>query len=266
MTAYGSIETAVEAMRIGAFDFVQKPIDLEQIELRVTRALEHRRLLAEVSELREEQAARRAVDEIVGDSPALRAAVDVALRVAPTRSTVLVTGETGTGKELIAQPDPPLVAAARRTAREGELRGAARDAARVRALRTRARGVHRSRSPAHRPLRAGERRHALPRRGRGHVARDAGEAAARAAGPGVPAAGRDPRAAHRRAAGVGDEPGSRGAHARGLLPRGSVLPPERDPHPPPAVARAPGRSGRARPPLPAALRARGRAPGARLHR
>jgi two-component system response regulator HydG len=102
ITAYGSIETAVEAMRSGAFDFVQKPVDLEQIELRVARALEHRRLLAEVSELRAERAARRAVEEIVGESPALRAAVDLAMRVAPTRSTVLITGETGTGKELIA--------------------------------------------------------------------------------------------------------------------------------------------------------------------
>jgi DNA-binding NtrC family response regulator len=140
MTAYGSIETAVEAMRIGAFDFVQKPIDLEQIELRVTRAFEHRRLLAEVSELREEQAARRAVDEIVGDSPALRAAIDVALRVAPTRSTVLVTGETGTGKELIAslihrsspRRDGPLVkvncAALPETLLESELFGHERGA------------------------------------------------------------------------------------------------------------------------------------------
>jgi two-component system response regulator HydG len=102
MTAFGSIETAVEAMRSGAFDFVQKPVDLEQIELRVARAIEHRRLLAEVTELRAERAARRAAEEIVGDSPALRAAVDLALRVAPTRSTVLITGETGTGKELIA--------------------------------------------------------------------------------------------------------------------------------------------------------------------
>jgi two-component system response regulator HydG len=102
MTAFGSIETAVEAMRSGAFDFVQKPVDLEQIELRVARAVEHRHLLAEVTELRAERAARRAAQEIVGDSPALRAAVDLALRVAPTRSTVLITGETGTGKELIA--------------------------------------------------------------------------------------------------------------------------------------------------------------------
>jgi two-component system response regulator HydG len=102
MTAYGSIETAVDAMRSGAFDFVQKPLDLDQLELRVARGVDHRRLLYEVKELRAEQAARNAAEEIVGCSPALRAAQDLAERVAPTRSTVLITGETGTGKELIA--------------------------------------------------------------------------------------------------------------------------------------------------------------------
>ena len=102
MTAYGSVESAVEAMKSGAFDFVQKPLELEQIELRVARAVEHRRLLGEVSELRAERVIRKAGEAIVGDSPALRAAMDLARRVAPTRSTVLITGETGTGKELIA--------------------------------------------------------------------------------------------------------------------------------------------------------------------
>jgi two-component system response regulator HydG len=97
MTAYGSIETAVGAMRRGAYDFVQKPLDLDQLELRVARAVQHRRLLHEVTELRAKEAARDVEETIVGDSSALRGAMDLARRVAPTRSTVLITGETGTG-------------------------------------------------------------------------------------------------------------------------------------------------------------------------
>ncbi|HEY5658093.1 MAG TPA: sigma-54 dependent transcriptional regulator [Myxococcota bacterium] len=102
MTAYGSIETAVDAMRSGAFDFVQKPLDLEQFELRVDRAIAQRKLLEEVDVLRAERAGRRAANAIVGRCPALCDAIELARRVAPTRSTVLITGETGTGKELLA--------------------------------------------------------------------------------------------------------------------------------------------------------------------
>jgi two-component system response regulator HydG len=102
MTAYGTIEGAVEAMKLGAFDFVQKPFELEQLELRVERAADHARLLGEVETLREERAARLGADPIVGDSAVMQAAVELARRVAPSRSTVLVTGETGTGKELVA--------------------------------------------------------------------------------------------------------------------------------------------------------------------
>jgi DNA-binding NtrC family response regulator len=102
MTAYGSIETAVEAMRAGAFDFVQKPLELEQIELRVARALAHRRGRAAADAPAAAAPIRSAVGDVVAESAALRTAVELAGRVAPTRSTVLVTGETGTGKEVIA--------------------------------------------------------------------------------------------------------------------------------------------------------------------
>jgi two-component system response regulator HydG len=102
MTAYGTIESAVEAMRRGAFDFVQKPFDLEQLEVRVAKALEHGRLVREVTHLRAERASRYGPENVVGTSPALRTAVALAERVADSRSTVLVTGETGTGKEVIA--------------------------------------------------------------------------------------------------------------------------------------------------------------------
>ncbi|MGZ5463362.1 MAG: sigma-54-dependent transcriptional regulator, partial [Thermoanaerobaculia bacterium] len=102
MTAYGTIEAAVDAMRRGAFDFVQKPFDLEQLEVRVARALEHGRLLREVTHLRAERAARFAPENLVGTSPALQSALELVRKVAGSRSTALVTGETGTGKELVA--------------------------------------------------------------------------------------------------------------------------------------------------------------------
>ncbi|HVH07968.1 MAG TPA: sigma-54 dependent transcriptional regulator [Myxococcota bacterium] len=101
MTAYGSIDTAVEAMKLGAFDFVQKPFELETLELRVERAVAHAQLVTEVERLREERG-RAPGSHLVGDSPSMHAAVELATRVAPSRSTVLLTGETGTGKELVA--------------------------------------------------------------------------------------------------------------------------------------------------------------------
>ena len=102
MTAYGSVETAVEAMRLGAFDFIRKPFTLEDLELRVARAGARTRP-AEPGNARAPVTARTLSQEsIVAESRAMRSAIDLARRVADTRSTVLITGETGTGKEIVA--------------------------------------------------------------------------------------------------------------------------------------------------------------------
>jgi DNA-binding NtrC family response regulator len=102
VTAFATIDAAVAAMKNGAFDFVEKPFPLDELDARVVKALGHARLASEVATLRAERATQRSADQIVGRSPALAAAVELAQRVAPMRSTVLLTGETGTGKELVA--------------------------------------------------------------------------------------------------------------------------------------------------------------------
>jgi len=102
MTAFGSVETAVLAMREGAIDFLQKPFELDELEARIGRARDHAHLVDEVETLRAQRDRERGTPPLLGEDPGFRAAVDVALRVAPTRSTVLLTGETGTGKEVVA--------------------------------------------------------------------------------------------------------------------------------------------------------------------
>jgi len=102
LTAHGTIQTAVEAMKHGAFDYVLKPFDLEAIELIIRKAIDLRQVRAENAYLKE-QVAAPAFENLVGTTPSMRALYDLIRQVAPTRSTVLVTGETGTGKELVAQ-------------------------------------------------------------------------------------------------------------------------------------------------------------------
>ncbi|HXG54684.1 MAG TPA: sigma-54 dependent transcriptional regulator [Vicinamibacterales bacterium] len=102
MTAFGSIHTAVEAMRVGAFDFVQKPFEIEEMELKVEKAIEHRRLKHEIEYLRNTQQDIYDFDRIVGASGALQSVLDIVKKVAKSNTTVLIRGETGTGKELIA--------------------------------------------------------------------------------------------------------------------------------------------------------------------
>src|SRR6476659_3539060 len=102
MTAFGSIHTAVEAMKIGAFDFVQKPFEIEEMELKIEKAIELRHLKYQVDYLRHEQQDIYNFDRIVGASGALQQVLTIVKKVARSNSTILIRGETGTGKELIA--------------------------------------------------------------------------------------------------------------------------------------------------------------------
>lgn len=103
ITAYASTESAVEAMKLGAYDYIIKPFNLEELKLVVRNALERRNLIRENLSLRKELSVSRGYKEIIGGSTAINNVRALIARVAETASTVLITGESGTGKELAAR-------------------------------------------------------------------------------------------------------------------------------------------------------------------
>ena len=102
MTAYGSVDTAVEAMKRGAYDFVTKPLNLDKVEMLIARALRSRNLEQENRTLRQQVDERFGLENIWGESSALREVLDTIKQVAPSSASVLIEGESGTGKELAA--------------------------------------------------------------------------------------------------------------------------------------------------------------------
>ncbi len=102
MTAYASVDTAVEAMRLGAFHYLQKPLSVETLLAEVEKALEHGAILREREALRERLSSEQGLGRILGESPPVARLRAMISKVAKTDSTVLITGETGTGKELVA--------------------------------------------------------------------------------------------------------------------------------------------------------------------
>jgi DNA-binding NtrC family response regulator len=103
MTGYASVETAVQALKRGAYDYITKPFDPDELAHLVTKALEHRQAKREVSRLRESLEEAAPPTELIGQSPAMKKVHELIQMVAPTDATVLIAGESGTGKELVAR-------------------------------------------------------------------------------------------------------------------------------------------------------------------
>ena len=102
MTAYGSVDAAVEAMKRGAYDFVTKPVNIDQLELRIRRALKMRDVQKENVELKQQVESKFGLESMIGGALAMQDVFDTIKQVAPSRATVLISGESGTGKELAA--------------------------------------------------------------------------------------------------------------------------------------------------------------------
>jgi DNA-binding NtrC family response regulator len=117
LTGHGTVENAVEAMRNGAYDFLTKPVNLDRLSLLVKRALQNRELILQHRRLEEDLERKKQFDSIIGTSSAMRRVFDTIRQVAPTKASVLITGESGVGKELVAdalhqlspRKDKPLV-------------------------------------------------------------------------------------------------------------------------------------------------------------
>jgi DNA-binding NtrC family response regulator len=103
LTAFGSVETAIEAMKLGAFDYVTKPFKVDELLIVIQRAIEYNRAITENVDLHRELIGRYKFENIVAESPAMRDVCEMIKRVAPTDTTVLIAGESGTGKELVAR-------------------------------------------------------------------------------------------------------------------------------------------------------------------
>ncbi|NPV06023.1 MAG: sigma-54-dependent Fis family transcriptional regulator [Syntrophaceae bacterium] len=135
MTAYSSVDSAVEALKAGAYDYLTKPLDFEVLKISLARALEHSGLKSENATLKSKLSADYELKNIIGKSQPMKALIDMMAMIAPSEATILITGESGTGKELIAKSihhnsqrkDRPLVvvncAALTETLLESELFG-----------------------------------------------------------------------------------------------------------------------------------------------
>ena len=182
MTAWGNVRLAVEAMRRGARDFIQKPWENERLLAILRTQVELHRALQRTQHLEAEARLLRAEGrpEFIAAAPSMQPVLQTIARIGPSDANVLVTGEHGTGKEVVAQTLHALSARASHAAGRRQYRRAARRHLRERTVRPRERRVHRRPHRSHRPLRTGRQRHHLSRRDRQCSHSPAGQAAARA--------------------------------------------------------------------------------------
>ena len=103
VTAYGTVENAVKAIRLGAFDYISKPVDLDELDLMIVRIIEHKNLKSENQLLKTQLQEKHKISSIVSRSQKMEEVINVAVRVAESKATVLITGENGTGKEVLAK-------------------------------------------------------------------------------------------------------------------------------------------------------------------
>jgi DNA-binding NtrC family response regulator len=103
VTAYGTVENAVKAMRLGAFDYISKPVDLDELDLMIERIIEHTNLKSENQLLKTQLREKHKISSIVSQSQKMEEVINIAARVADSKATVLITGENGTGKEVLAK-------------------------------------------------------------------------------------------------------------------------------------------------------------------
>ena len=144
LTAQGTVETAVEAMKEGAYDYLTKPVDIQRLKILLDKIVERQETLREVKSLRRQLREHGTFGSMIGNSAEMRKIYQVVEQAAPTSASVLITGESGTGKELVAQTIHQLSPRASFPVRRDQLRGHSRNPARKRDLRSR----ERARSPA----------------------------------------------------------------------------------------------------------------------
>ncbi len=103
LTAYGTVENAVKAMRLGAFDYISKPVDLDELDLMIERIIEHKNLKSEIQILKNQLKEKFKINSFISHSPKMEDILSLAVRAADSKATILVTGESGTGKEVLAK-------------------------------------------------------------------------------------------------------------------------------------------------------------------